>query len=54
MKEYSVVHTEGELEKAIGENIKNIFVANKELAKNIRTVGHAFKAVFTIAVASSV
>ncbi|HHC7246343.1 TPA: hypothetical protein ACN380_000002 [Vibrio parahaemolyticus] len=31
MNEYSVVHTEDELEKVIDENTKNIFVANKEL-----------------------
>jgi len=29
MNEYSVVHTEDELEKVIDENTKNIFVANK-------------------------
>ncbi len=36
MNKYSVVRTEGELEKAIDENTKNTFVANKELAKKYK------------------
>ncbi|ELG2041392.1 hypothetical protein RAX51_000290 [Vibrio fluvialis] len=54
MNEYSVVHTEGELEKSIDENKKISLLQIKNLLKNIRTVGHESKAVLTIAVASSV
>lgn len=53
MNEYAVVYTKGELENAIDEKTKNIIVANEELAKNIRTVKYASKAVLTVAITSA-
>lgn len=53
MKEYTVVKTKVELRNAIKNETKHIVIADKSLAKNIRTVKIASKAGLTLAIASA-
>lgn len=52
MKEYSVVKTKEQLEKALDSKVENIIVADENLARNIKTVKLASTAGLTVAIGS--